>query len=153
MKKRIIYQIYYNIINTMSRRNNRSSSEQTADIDMTPMLDIVFIMLIFFIVTTSFVKESGIDVNRPTAQTATRKEQGNIIVAIKPNGDVWIDKRLVDIRAVRANVARLHAEQPLGSVVIAADKETKVQHLTQVMDQIRLAGIMNASIATEIESK
>ena len=137
----------------MRRRSNRSGSEQTADIDMTPMLDIVFIMLIFFIVTTSFVKESGIDVNRPTAQTATRKEQGNIIVAIKPNGDVWIDKRQVDIRAVRANVSRLHAEQPLGSVVIAADKDTKVKALTQVMDQIRLAGIMNASIATETESK
>jgi len=137
----------------MRRRSNRSSSEQTADIDMTPMLDIVFIMLIFFIVTTSFVKESGIDVNRPTAQTATRKEQGNIIVAIKANGDVWIDKRHVDVRAVRANVSRLHAEQPLGSVVIAADKETRVKVLTQVMDQIRLAGIMNASIATETESK
>lgn len=137
----------------MRRRSNRSGNEQTADIDMTPMLDIVFIMLIFFIVTTSFVKESGIDVNRPTAQTATRKEQGNIIVAIKPNGDVWIDKRQIDIRAVRANVSRLHAEQPLGSVVIAADKETKVKDLTQVMDQIRLAGIMNASIATESESK
>ncbi|MCK4840981.1 MAG: biopolymer transporter ExbD [Methylococcales bacterium] len=137
----------------MRRRSNRSTSEQTADIDMTPMLDIVFIMLIFFIVTTSFVKESGIDVNRPTAQTATRKEQGNIIVAIKSNGDVWIDKRLVDTRAVRANVSRLHAEQPLGSVVIAADKDTKVKVLIQVMDQIRLAGIMNASIATETESK
>ncbi len=137
----------------MRRRSNRSNGEQTADIDMTPMLDIVFIMLIFFIVTTSFVKESGIDVNRPTAQTATRKEQGNIIVGIKSNGDVWIDKRLVDIRAVRANVSRLHAEQPLGAVVIAADKDTKVKVLTQVMDQIRLAGIMNASIATETESK
>jgi len=137
----------------MRRRSNRSNSEQTADIDMTPMLDIVFIMLIFFIVTTSFVKESGIDVNRPTAQTATRKEQGNIIVGIKANGDVWIDKRLVDIRAVRANVSRLHAEQPLGAVVIAADKDAKVKVLTQVMDQIRLAGIMNASIATETESK
>ena len=147
----MFFNIHY--VNTMRRRSNRSGSEQTADIDMTPMLDIVFIMLIFFIVTTSFVKESGIDVNRPTAQTATRKEQGNIIVAIKANGDVWIDKRQVDIRAVRANVSRLHAEQPLGSVVIAADKDTKVKALTQVMDQIRLAGIMNASIATEIESK
>lgn len=137
----------------MRRKSNRLNSEQAADIDMTPMLDIVFIMLIFFIVTTSFVKESGIDVNRPTAQTATRKEQGNIIVAIKANGSVWIDKRLVDIRAVRANVSRLHAEQPLGSVVIAADKETRVKILTQVMDQIRLAGIMNASIATENDSK
>ena len=137
----------------MRRKSSRSNSEQSADIDMTPMLDIVFIMLIFFIVTTSFVKESGIDVNRPTAQTATRKEQGNIIVSIKPNGDIWIDKRLIDIRAVRANVARLHAEQPLGAVVIAADKDAKVKILTQVMDQIRLAGIMNASIATEVISK
>ncbi len=137
----------------MRHKCNHLNNEQAADIDMTPMLDIVFIMLIFFIVTTSFVKESGIDVNRPTAQTATRKEQGNIIVAIKANGDVWIDKRLVDIRAVRANVSRLHAEQPLGSVVIAADKETRVKVLTQVMDQVRLAGIMNASIATEAESK
>lgn len=119
---------------------------------MTPMLDIVFIMLIFFIVTTSFVKESGIDVNRPTAQTAERKERGHIIVSIKPNGEIWIDKRVVDIRAVRANVARLHAENPLGSVIIAADRDTKTHVLVKVMDQIRLAGITNASIATEPES-
>jgi biopolymer transport protein ExbD len=137
----------------MRRRTSRSTPELTSDIDMTPMLDIIFIMLIFFIVTTSFVKESGIDVNRPTAQTATRKERGNIIVAIKSNGEIWIDKREVDIRAVRANVSRLHAEQPLGSVVIAADKDTRVKVLTQVMDQIRLAGISNASIATESESQ
>ncbi len=137
----------------MRRRSSRSSIEQQADIDMTPMLDIVFIMLIFFIVTTSFVKESGIDVNRPSAATGTTKEQGNIIVSIKPNGDIWIDKRLVDVRAVRANVARLHAENPLGTVIIAADKETKTGDLVQVMDQIRLAGIMNASIATESVAK
>ena len=136
----------------MRRRTSRST-EQSSDIDMTPMLDIVFIMLIFFIVTTSFVKESGIDVNRPTAQTAERKEQGHIIVSIKPNGEIWIDKRQVDIRAVRANVARLHSENPLGSVIIASDKETKVRILVQVMDQIRVAGITNASIATETESQ
>ncbi len=134
----------------MRRRKSRSSSaEQDPDIDMTPMLDIVFIMLIFFIVTTSFVKESGIDVNRPTAQTAERKERGHIIVSIKANGEIWIDKRVVDIRAVRANVARLHAENPLGSVIIAADRDTKTHILVKVMDQIRLAGISNASIATE----
>ncbi len=137
----------------MRRRSSRSSIEEQADIDMTPMLDIVFIMLIFFIVTTSFVKESGIDVNRPSATTGTTKEQGNIIVSIKPNGDIWIDKRLVDVRAVRANIARLHAENPLGTVIIAADKETKTGDLVQVMDQIRLAGIMNASIATESVAK
>ena len=137
----------------MRRRSSRSSTDQTADIDMTPMLDIVFIMLIFFIVTTSFVKESGIDVNRPTAQTAETKEQGHIIVSIKADGEIWIDKRPVDIRAVRANVARLHAENPLGSVIIAADRDTKTRDLVQVMDQIRLAGIINASIATETESR
>lgn len=137
----------------MRRRSSRSTTEQISDIDMTPMLDIVFIMLIFFIVTTSFVKESGIDVNRPNAQTAERKEQGHIIISIRSNGDIWIDKRQIDVRAVRANVARLHAENPLGSVIIAADKDAKTQALVQVMDQVRLAGIMNASIATNAESK
>lgn len=137
----------------MRRRENRSSADQNADIDMTPMLDIVFIMLIFFIVTTSFVKESGIEVNRPSASTGESKAQGNIIVGIKANGDVWIDKRLVDFRAVRANVARLRMENPLGSVIIAADKETKTQALVQVIDQIRLAGVMNPAIATESESQ
>jgi len=136
----------------MSRRKHRSTSEHNSDIDMTPMLDIVFIMLIFFIVTTSFVKESGIDVNRPTAKTAERKEQGNIIIAIKANGDIWIDKRQVDVRAVRANVARLHAENPLGAVIITADKESKTDSLVKVMDQVRLAGIMNASIATNTDN-
>jgi biopolymer transport protein ExbD len=135
----------------MRRRSSRSTTEQTADIDMTPMLDIVFIMLIFFIVTTSFVKESGIDVNRPTAETATRKENANIIIGIKANGNIWIDKRLTDIRAVRANIARLHAENPLGAVIIAADKESKTKILIKVMDQVRLAGVMNASIATDMD--
>ncbi|PKM36808.1 MAG: biopolymer transporter ExbD [Gammaproteobacteria bacterium HGW-Gammaproteobacteria-10] len=137
----------------MRRTTSRSTSDQISDIDMTPMLDIVFIMLIFFIVTTSFVKESGIDVNRPTAQTAEKKEQAHIIVSIKANGEIWIDKRSVDVRAVRANVARLQAENPLGSVIIAADRDTKTHVLVQVMDQIRLAGITNAAIATETESK
>ncbi len=137
----------------MRRRINKKQSEEEAEINLTPMLDIVFIMLIFFIVTTSFVKESGIDVNRPSAQTGERKEQGNIIVAIKPDGEVWIDKRVVDMRAIRANVARLHAENPQGSVIIAADRETRTHVLVAVMDQIRLAGIYNASIATEAASQ
>ncbi|MEN8260800.1 MAG: biopolymer transporter ExbD, partial [Pseudomonadota bacterium] len=117
----------------MRRRQNRIDTEQDAEINMTPMLDIVFIMLIFFIVTTSFVKESGIDVNRPTAQTAERTERGNIIVSISAGGEIWIDKRAVDIRAVRANVSRLHAENPLGSVIIAADGDTRTNDLVQVM--------------------
>ena len=88
-------------------RRQRKQFDDETEVDMTPMLDIVFIMLIFFIVTTSFVKESGIDVNRPTAQTAERKERGHIIVSINPNGEIWIDKRVVDIRAVRANIERM----------------------------------------------
>lgn len=130
----------------MSRRT-RKSSEDEAGIDMTPMLDIVFIMLIFFIVTTSFVKETGIDVNRPSASTAERKERGNILIAIRANGEVWINKRAVDIRAVRANVERLHAENPEGSVVLIADKESQTGQLVEVMDQVRSAGVENVSIA------
>ncbi len=137
----------------MRRRSNRSSVEQSADIDMTPMLDIVFIMLIFFIVTTSFVKESGIDVNRPSAQSGETKVQGNVIIGIKANGEVWIDKRLVDVRAVRANVSRLRAENPLGSVIIAADRDTKTHHLVAVIDQVRLAGVPAPVIATESEAQ
>jgi biopolymer transport protein ExbD len=137
----------------MSKRRHHHNGEEETGIDMTPMLDIVFIMLIFFIVTTSFIKESGIDVNRPTAQTAERKERGNIIVAIRADGEVWIDKRLVDIRAVRANVERLHAENPQGSVVITADRKAETGVLVQVMDQVRLAGIEEVSIASEAESR
>ncbi len=137
----------------MRRRSSRSSVEQSADIDMTPMLDIVFIMLIFFIVTTSFVKESGVDVNRPSAQTGVTKAQANVIIGIKANGEVWIDKRLVDVRAVRANVSRLRAENPLGSVIIAADRETKTHHLVAVIDQVRLAGVPAPVIATESEAQ
>ncbi len=125
---------------------NHNGEDDTA-IDMTPMLDIVFIMLIFFIVTTSFVKESGISVNRPKADTAERQERGNIMVGIKPNGEVWIDKRLVEIAAVRANVERLHAQNPEGSVVIIADQASQNGVLVAVMDQIRLAGIENISLA------
>jgi biopolymer transport protein ExbD len=114
---------------------------------MTPMLDIVFIMLIFFIVTTSFVKESGIDVNRPGAQTTERKERGNILIAITSQNDIWIDKRQIEVRAVRANVERLHAENPEGAVIIQADKESKNGLLVEVIDQTRLAGVTNVSIA------
>ncbi len=121
--------------------------EEEATIDLTPLMDIVFIMLIFFIVTTSFIKEAGVDINRPSANTAERKERGNILVAITANDEIWIDKRRVDIRAVRANIERLKAENPEGSVVIQADKESKNGLLVQVMDQARMAGVSNISIA------
>jgi biopolymer transport protein ExbD len=128
-------------------RRRRIQSEEDTGLDMTPMLDIVFIMLIFFIVTTSFVKESGIDVNRPGAQTTERKERGNILIAITAQNDIWIDKRQIEVRAVRANVERLHAENPEGAVIIQADQESKNGLLIEVIDQTRLAGVTNVSIA------
>jgi biopolymer transport protein ExbD len=128
-------------------RRRRIQNEEDTGLDMTPMLDIVFIMLIFFIVTTSFVKESGIDVNRPGAQTTERKERGNILIAITAQNDIWIDKRQIEVRAVRANVERLHAENPEGAVIIQADKESKNGLLVEVIDQTRLAGVTNVSIA------
>ncbi len=131
------------------RRSKRLNSEEETSIDLTPMLDVVFIMLIFFIVTTSFVKESGIQVNRPNAASAEKKERANIMIAISDAGEIWIQKRRIDIRSVRANVERLHAESPEGSVVIQADKDSKNGLLVQVMDQVRLAGVTSISLAAK----
>jgi biopolymer transport protein ExbD len=131
------------------RRQRRASAEE-AEVDLTPMLDVVFIMLIFFIVTASFVKESGIEVNRPDAATATLKPRGNILVAITPSGQIWMDKRQVDVRSLRANLERLHAENPQGAVIIQADEESKNGLLVAVMDAAKLAKIDNVSIAAEV---
>ncbi|MDN4503788.1 biopolymer transporter ExbD [Alteromonadaceae bacterium BrNp21-10] len=123
--------------------------EEEATIDLTPMLDVVFIMLIFFIVTASFVKESGIDVNRPEAATAVKKERANILVAISDKGEIWINKRRIDTRAVQANIERLHAENPQGTVVIQADKKATTEVLIKVMDSARAAGVFDVSIAAQ----
>jgi biopolymer transport protein ExbD len=131
-------------------RRRRSREEEESEVNLTPMLDVVFIMLIFFIVTASFVKEAGIDISRPPAATAERKERGNILVAITNNDQIWIDRRQVDPRALRANIERLHAENPQGSVVIQADKDSKNGLLVQVMDAARLAGVSNVSLAAEV---
>jgi len=129
------------------RRRRRTDEQDSAQIDMTSMMDVVFIMLIFFIVTTSFVKEAGIEVNRPTAASAERQERGNIMIAVSESGTVWIDGRQVDLRAVRANVERLRAENPEGAVIIQADEASRTGILVQVMDQVRLAGVHNVAVA------
>ena len=129
--------------------SNIQNQEEEAGIDITPMLDVVFIMLIFFIVTASFIKETGIDVNRPQAATAVKKARANILIAIDANNDIWIDRRQIDIRSVRPNIERLHAENPQGSVIIQADKESKTDTLIQVMDASRQAGVYNVSIAAQ----
>ncbi len=118
------------------------------EINLTPMLDVVFIMLIFFIVTASFVKEVGIDVNRPDAPvTETKPEDANILIVIDQNDDIWIDRRVIDPRAVRANIERLHAENPKGSVVIQPNKRSTNKMLVTIMDASRNAGVYNISIA------
>ena len=124
--------------------------EDGDEINLTPMLDVVFIMLIFFIVTASFIKESGIDVNRPDAPiTETKPEDANILVIINANDEIWIDRRVIDPRAVRANIERLHAENPKGSVVIQANKKSTNKMLVWVMDSTRSAGVYNISIADQ----
>ena len=122
--------------------------EEENEINLTPMLDVVFIMLIFFIVTASFIKEAGIDVNRPDApMTESKPEDANILVMINANDEIWIDRRLIDPRAVRANIERLHAENPDGSVVIQANNKSSNKILVEVMDSARLAGVYSISIA------
>jgi biopolymer transport protein ExbD len=130
-----------------SRRHESDESEETG-IDLAPMLDFVMNLLIFFIITTSFVKEAGIVVNKQEALTAESKESGNILIAIRPNGDIWMDKRRVDIREVRPSIERLHVERPEDTVVIIADKESNMGTLTAVMDQVKLGGVSEVSIAT-----
>lgn len=126
-----------------------TADEDESAIDITPMLDVVFIMLIFFIVTATFVKEAGIDVNRPDAATAVKQEKANILVAIDATNNIWIDRRRIDIRAVRPNIERLHAENPQGSVVIQADKASTTETLIKVMDAARSAGVFNVAIAAQ----
>ncbi len=132
----------------MRRRQNRRKNE--SEVNLTPMLDVVFIMLIFFIVTASFVKESGIEISRPGASTAVKKERGNILIAISANDQIWMNRRQVDPRALRANIEKMHAENPQGAVVIQADKEAKTGLLVQVMDAARSAGVKEISLAADI---
>ncbi len=129
--------------------SNLTPQAEEGEIDITPMLDVVFIMLIFFIVTASFVKESGIEVNRPDATTAQSKPRANILIAINDMGEIWINKRKVDESQVRANIERMHAENPQGTVVIQADEEAKTRQLVAVMDAARQAGVYDVSLATE----
>ena len=120
-----------------------------AEIDLTPMLDVVFIMLIFFIVTSTFVKESGVDVTRPNAETAVPTDASSIQIGITSNNQIYFDKRLVDKRAVRANIEKGLAESPGAAVIIVADALSNTETLIEVMDQSRLAGAENISVATD----
>ncbi len=128
-----------------SRRHSEDAGH--TGIDLAPMLDFVLNLLIFFIIITSFVKESGAIVNKPEARTAEYMRTGNILVAIRPNGDIWLDRKQTELRDVRAILERMHNERPDDTVVIIADKDSQAGMLTQLMDQVRAAGIQTVSIA------
>jgi biopolymer transport protein ExbD len=134
----------------MRRQANRfSRSDENADINLTPMLDVVFIMLIFFIVTATFIKQAGIDIMRPDAATAEQKPTVSVLVAISASGDIWIDKKKVDVSAVRAHIERIHAENPKGGLVIQADRDAKSEKLMAVLNAARGAGLTEVAISTE----
>lgn len=126
-----------------------SRSDEESDINLTPMLDVVFIMLIFFIVTATFIKQAGIEVIRPEALTAVQKPTVSVLVAIGENGDIWIDKQKVDPTAVRAHIERLHSENPKGGLVVQADRGAKSEKLMAVLAAARAAGLTEVAIATD----
>jgi biopolymer transport protein ExbD len=130
----------------------RHAHTEDAEINITPMLDIVFIMLIFFIVTTSFTKETGAAVVKPEAAQAVSLRNGTILIGIKSNDDIWMSKRLIELREVRSMVEQAKAENPKGSVVIVADKDSRIGTVTQVMDQVRMAGVQGIAISAETPS-
>jgi len=134
----------------MRRRRSQGMADE-AEVDLTPMLDVVFIMLIFFIVTASFIKEVGLDLNRPEGgSTKTMVDNENIFIQISNDGLIFVDRRIVDIRAVRPNIERLRAERPNGKVVIAPGEASFNGLLVEVMDQARLAGADEISLAAEV---
>ena len=133
------------------RRGGSAATEDEGAVDLTPMLDVVFIMLIFFIVTATFIKEAGVEVNRPDANTSDQKDNTTVLVAINADNSIWIDKRRVDIRSVRANIERLHAENPEGGVVIQADELSSVKTFTAVLDAAReVVPHEKVSLATQL---
>jgi biopolymer transport protein ExbD len=134
-----------------SRRHVEEIGE--TGIDLAPMLDFVLNLLIFFIITTSFVREAGITVDRPLAGTAEHKESGNILIAVSANGDIWMDRRQVDLREVRPTIERLHVERPDDTVVIVADKSARAGLLGEVMDEVQLGGIKEVAIGARSETE
>ena len=133
----------------MARRTTFSREDQDEDVNVTPLLDIVFIMLIFFIVTSTFVKEPGVEVERPEASTSTERRLASIIVAISEEDEIWINKELVEINEVRLQIEQLRRENPRGTAVVQADAKAKTRLLVEVVTQIRATGISDVAVSTE----
>lgn len=126
-----------------------AGDEEGDEINLTPMLDVVFIMLIFFIVTATFIKEAGVQVERPDTVTADQQDDAAILIAISEADEIWIDRQERDPRAIRDLIERLHAENPKGSIVIQADEESSNEMLVIVMEAAKAAGVSNVSIASD----
>ena len=123
--------------------------EEAEEPNITPMLDVVFILLIFFIVTANFIKDPCLEINRPDSETAEITENAAILIAIGPAGEIYMDGRRIDVRQVKANVIRLMAENPQGAVVMQADEKATAEKIIAVMDEVREAGVIDISIASE----
>src|SRR6188768_2581886 len=132
----------------MQSRRHAPETEETG-IDLAPMLDFTINLLIFFIITTSFIKEAGIPVFQPEASTAEHRDSGNLLVAIRENGEIWMDRHPVEIRELRSLIERLHIERPDDTVVIIADKGSRAGVVAKVMDEVRLGGIKDVAIAAD----
>ena len=130
------------------RRKSRTNDE--AEINITPMLDIVFIMLIFFIVTTSFVKEKGLEVSRPSNSPPKeiKKNKGPIVVKIDANGNIMLQGRMLEHKAVEANLEREKAEKPDSPLIIAAHPDAETEALVTILDAAEAVGVENVSVAT-----
>ncbi len=132
----------------MQSRRHAPDSEDHG-IDLAPMLDFTINLLIFFIITTSFIKEAGVTVFKPNAETAVNRDSGNLLIAIRENGDIWMDRHRVEVRDIRTLMERLHIERPDDTVVIIADRKSSAGVVAQVMDEVRLAGITGIAIAAD----
>jgi biopolymer transport protein ExbD len=134
-------------------RGTIRGGNDNVDVNMSPLIDMVFLLLIFFVVTTSFVKESGIEVQRSTAATAEVKEKASVMIGVNDEGEVYMAGKRVDVRSVRGLVERSLAEDPEAGVVIVADKGSETGVIVQVMDQCRLAGAVSVSLAAKREGE
>jgi biopolymer transport protein ExbD len=135
----------------MRKRRTVLAEEEENEINLTPMLDVVFIMLIFFIVTATFIKEAGIDVNRPDAILADSQDDAAILIAISSSDEIWVDRKETDPRALRSVIERLHLENPKGSIVIQADEESTNEKLVAVLEAAKAAGVSNVAIAADVD--
>ena len=133
------------------RRSHVQPAGTMSGTNLTPLIDMAFILVIFLVTTSSFVKEAGVDVDRPKAETALPEERASIVIAVTETGEIWIEEQAVDVRVLRGRVERLYAKNPEGSVVILADKGSLTGRVIEVVDQVRLAGVSSIAIAASPE--